>query len=93
MRTVTLVVFGDERARRDWLRGQGFAGLNVRMTDGVVTQGEHTWIAQVVRDKSDYQRLMGLELSDVLEHPAFMPPTDNWREFIACRIRLPKGAG
>lgn len=91
MRHVTLVVFGREEDRR--LHLQSLVGTaEVRFTDCTITFPDGSLhIARVVQDREDYRYLMGLELSDVVEHPGFVPPTAEWRSFIACRVRLPRG--
>lgn len=83
---VTLVVFGREDARREWLREQATGDRYVRFTDGVVIDAEGTTLTRVVQDERDYPKLMGLALTGVIEHPSFVAP-DGWRQFIACRIR------
>lgn len=93
MRRVTLVVFGREDRRREWLKFEALAGRTVRFGEGVVTEGENVWIARTVQDRSDYQSLMGMELSDVIEHPSFVAPTPEWDSFIRCRVRLPQDNG
>lgn len=85
-RRVTLMVFGREDARDEWLKAQVQDGQFVRLTSGTVVSDDGAILTAVVREVRDYHKLMGMELADVTYDSTFLPP-HGWWGFIACRIR------